>query len=128
MWDNVGMSRNAEGLKTAIEEIKKLKEEFYNDLFIPGKADELNPELEKATKVADFIELGELMAHDALQRNESCGGHFREEYQSSEGEALRDDTKFAFVGAWEWDENGKHQMHKEELKFENVELKTRSYK
>jgi succinate dehydrogenase / fumarate reductase flavoprotein subunit len=128
MWDNVGMSRNAEGLKTAIAEIKKLKEEFYSDLYIPGKAEELNTELEKATKVADFIELGELMAHDALQRNESCGGHFREEYQSAEGEALRDDTNFAFVAAWEWDENGKHQMHKEELKFENVELKTRSYK
>lgn len=128
MWDNVGMSRNADGLRKAIIEIKKLKEEFYNDLFIPGKADELNIELEKATKVADFIELGELMTYDALQRNESCGGHFREEYQSTEGEALRDDANFAFVAAWEWNENGNHTMHKEELKFENVELKTRSYK
>jgi len=128
MWDNVGMSRNADGLRTAIIEIKKLKEEFYNDLFIPGKADELNIELEKATKVADFIELGELMTYDALQRNESCGGHFREEYQSTEGEALRDDANFAFVAAWEWNENGNHTMHKEELKFENVELKIRSYK
>lgn len=128
MWDYVGMSRNAEGLKTAIVEIKKLKEDFYNNLFIPGKSNELNTELEKATKVADFIELGELMAYDALQRNESCGGHFREEFQSEEGEALRDDANFAFVGAWEWNENGNHIMHKEELKFENVELKTRSYK
>lgn len=128
MWDYVGMSRNAEGLKTAIVEIKKLKEDFYNNLFIPGKSNELNTELEKATKVADFIELGELMAYDALQRNESCGGHFREEFQSEEGEALRDDANFAFVGAWEWNENGNHTMHKEELKFENVELKTRSYK
>jgi succinate dehydrogenase / fumarate reductase flavoprotein subunit len=128
MWDYVGMSRNAEGLKLAIEEIRKLKQEFYSDLYIPGNAEELNTELEKATKVADFIELGELMAFDALHREESCGGHFREEHRSAEGEALRDDEKFAYAAAWAWDENGEHKMNKEELKFENVELITRSYK
>lgn len=128
MWDYVGMSRNAGDLNQAIEEIRKLKQEFYSELYIPGKAEELNIELEKATKVADFIELGELMAFDALHRDESCGGHFREEFQSAEGEALRDDEKFAYVAAWQWDENGDHKMNKEDLKFENVELITRSYK
>lgn len=128
MWDHVGMSRNEEGLKIAIEEIKKLREEFYKDVFIPGKIDEYNYELEKATKVADFFELAELLAVDALHRNESCGGHFREEYQSPEGEALRNDAGFAYVAAWEWKENGEHKLHKEELTFENIELKTRSYK
>ncbi len=128
MWDKVGMARNEEGLKNAIEEIKKLREEFYRDVFIPGKAEEYNYELEKAIKVADFLELGELLAVDALHRNESCGGHFREEYQSGEGEAKRNDADFAYVAAWEWKENGEHKLHREELSFENIELKTRSYK
>jgi len=128
MWEYVGMSRNAEGLKIAIDEIKALREEFHRDVFIPGKMEEYNYELEKATKVADFMELAEIMALDALHRNESCGGHFREEYQSPEGEALRNDQDFAYVAAWEWSEEGDHKMHREELVFENVELKTRSYK
>jgi succinate dehydrogenase / fumarate reductase flavoprotein subunit len=128
MWEYVGMSRNGEGLQIAIKEIKKLREEFYKDLFIPGKVNEYNYELEKATKVADFMELAELMAHDALNREESCGGHFREEFRSPEGEAMRNDKDFAYVAAWEWSEDGMHKMHKEELKFENIELKTRSYK
>jgi len=128
MWDNVGVSRTAEGLEKAIKEIKEIRKDFYENLYLPGKADEINPELEKATKVADFLELGELMALDALNRKESCGGHFREEYQSEEGEAMRDDENFTYVAAWEWDDNGEHIMHKEELKFEFVELKTRSYK
>ncbi len=128
MWDYVGVARNAEGLEKAIKEIKEIRKEFYEDLYIPGNIDEINPELEKATKVADFLELGELMAKDALDRKESCGGHFREEYQSAEGEAMRDDKNFAYVAAWEWDDNGEHIMHKEDLKFEFVELKTRSYK
>ena len=128
MWEYVGVARNAEGLEKAIREIKEIRKEFYEDLYIPGSIDEINPELEKATKVADFLELGELMAKDALDRKESCGGHFREEYQSAEGEAMRDDKNFAYVAAWEWDDNGEHIMHKEDLKFEFVELKTRSYK
>jgi succinate dehydrogenase / fumarate reductase flavoprotein subunit len=127
MWEYCGMSRNAEGLKIGREKIRKIREQFYNDVFIPGSADEFNPELEKATKVADFLELGELMIVDALDRNESCGGHFREEYQSEEGEAVRDDENYTYVAAWEWDDNNPI-LHKEELKFENVELKTRSYK
>jgi len=128
MWDNVGVSRTAEGLEKAIKEIKEIRKDFYENLYLPGSADEINPELEKATKVADFLELGELMALDGLNRNESCGGHFREEYQSAEGEAMRDDENFTYVAAWEWNDNGDHIMHKEELKFEFVELKTRSYK
>lgn len=128
MWEYVGMSRNGEGLQIAINEIKALREEFYNDVFIPGKADEYNYELEKATKVADFLELAEVMAHDALNREESCGGHFREEFKTPEGEALRNDQDFAYVAAWEWKNDGNHLMHREELTFENVELKTRSYK
>ncbi|MEZ4908427.1 MAG: hypothetical protein R2771_12470 [Saprospiraceae bacterium] len=128
MWEFVGMARTEEGLLKAINEIKELRKEFYNDLYIPGRAEEINIELEKAYKVADFLELGELMAYDAVNRKESCGGHFREEYQTETGEALRDDVDFAYVAAWEWDESGKHKMHREDLKFENVELKTRSYK
>ena len=130
MWNKVGMARNAEGLKEAIKEIAELKEEFYKDVFVPGTANELNPELEKATRVADFLELGQLMAMDALMRNESCGGHFREEYQTEEGEALRDDENFTFVAAWEYkgDDINHEVMHKEELKYEFIELKARSYK
>jgi succinate dehydrogenase / fumarate reductase flavoprotein subunit len=129
MWNYVGMARNAEGLKKAISEIRALREEFHKNVRVPGSTDEFNPELEKATRVADFMELGELMALDALNRNESCGGHFREEYQTEEGEALRDDKNFAYVAAWEWTgDPSQAKLHKEELKFENIELKTRSYK
>ncbi|HKK75363.1 MAG TPA: fumarate reductase/succinate dehydrogenase flavoprotein subunit [Saprospiraceae bacterium] len=129
MWDNCGMSRNADGLNLAIKEIKALKEEFYSDVFVPGEANDYNPELEKALRVADYFELGETMCYDALNREESCGGHFREEFQTEEGEALRNDEDFAYVAAWEYPGDGKAPvMHKEELVFENVELKTRSYK
>lgn len=128
MWEYCGMSRNKEGLTKARDLIRKLREEFWSNVFVPGSANELNPELEKATKVADFMELGEMMVEDALNRDESCGGHFREEYQTEEGEALRRDDLFTYVAAWEWDKNGEIQLHKEPLHFENVELKTRSYK
>ena len=129
MWDKVGMARNAKGLQEAIEEIKAIREEFWNDVFVPGSDKSFNQELEKAGRVADFIELGELFARDALHRNESCGGHFREEYQTEEGEALRDDKNFAYVAAWEFKGvDAEPQLHKEDLKFEEVELKTRSYK
>jgi succinate dehydrogenase / fumarate reductase flavoprotein subunit len=129
MWDKVGMARNAKGLNEAIEEIAALREEFYKDVKVPGTADSFNQELEKAGRVADFLELGELFAKDALHRNESCGGHFREEYQSEEGEAQRDDENFAYVAAWEY--KGKPSdavLHKEPLVFENIKLVTRSYK
>jgi succinate dehydrogenase / fumarate reductase, flavoprotein subunit len=129
MWDNCGMARNEEGLKKAIEEIKAIKAEFWKDLRVPGTANELNQELEKAGRVADFIELGELMCYDALTRNESCGGHFREEFQTEEGEALRDDNNFAHVAAWEFKgENATPERHKEELVYENIKLVQRSYK
>ncbi|MEM9259030.1 MAG: fumarate reductase/succinate dehydrogenase flavoprotein subunit [Bacteroidota bacterium] len=127
VWEYCGMSRNAEGLKKGRQLIRELREEFYQDVFVPGTADEYNPELEKALRVADFMELGELMMLDALDREESCGGHFREEYQTEDGEALRRDADFAYVSAWEWDDNDPI-LHKEDLVFENVELKTRSYK
>jgi succinate dehydrogenase / fumarate reductase flavoprotein subunit len=127
MWEYCGMSRNAEGLKKGRQLIRELREEFYKDVFVPGSMEDYNPELEKATRVADFLELGELMMLDAMERNESCGGHFREEYQTEEGEAMRNDNDYASVFAWEWDDNDP-QLHKEELTFENVELKTRSYK
>lgn len=128
MWDYCGMSRNEEGLKKARQIIRDLRDEFYKDLYVPGTLDEFNPELEKANRVADFLELGELMVVDALQRRESCGGHFREECQTEAGEALRDDEHFTYVSAWEWtDTNKDPELHKEELVFENVELKTRSY-
>ena len=128
MWEYCGMSRNAEGLKKGIDMIKELRDEFYKDVFIPGTLEEFNPEFEKANRVADFLEMGELMMYDALHRDESAGGHFREEYQTEEGEALRRDDEYAYVAAWEWDPQGGHEMHKEDLEFENVELKTRSYK
>jgi len=128
MWDYCGMARNAEGLQKARQIIRELREEFYRDVYVPGRADGFNPELEKAQRVADFLEMGELMVVDALNRNESCGGHFREEYQSSDGEALRNDADYAYVAAWEWsDLNREPVMHREDLVFENVELKTRSY-
>lgn len=129
MWDNVGMARNENRLKKALEEIPKLREEFWQNVNVPGSSDNLNKSLEMAGRVADLFELGELMARDALQRSESCGGHFREESQTEEGEAKRDDEKFSFVAAWEYKgENKAPEMHKEELVFENVKLTQRSYK
>jgi succinate dehydrogenase / fumarate reductase flavoprotein subunit len=128
MWNKCGMARNAEGLKEAIQEIRQLREEFWNDVRVPGKADEFNPELEKAGRVADFLELGELMCMDALERNESCGGHFREEYQTEEGEALRDDDKYKYVAAWQMTDANQWHVHKEELIYENIKIAQRSYK
>ena len=129
MWEEVGMARSEAGLKKAITGIRKLKEEFWQDVNVPGTAGEYNFELHKANRVADFLELGELMALDALERNESCGGHFREEYQTSDGEAVRNDENFCHVAAWEWTgEKAAPIRHTEELKFENVQLATRSYK
>jgi succinate dehydrogenase / fumarate reductase flavoprotein subunit len=130
MWDECGMSRNEKGLKKAIADIRALRDEFYKNVRVPGKADAMNQELEKALRVADFIELGELMCLDALDRNESCGGHFREESQTPEGEAMRKDDEFAYVAAWEYKNNdpGQSVLHKEDLVFENVKLVTRSYK
>ncbi len=129
MWNKVGMARNEKGLTEAISEIKTLREEFYKEVRVPGEMNEMNPELEKAMRVADFLELGELFAKDALHRNESCGGHFREEYQTEEGEALRDDENFMYVAAWEYKgEPSDAVLHKEHLEYENIEVKTRSYK
>lgn len=129
LWENVGMARNKSGLEKAIESIPKLKDEFWKNVKVTGTADELNPELEKAGRVADFLELGELMARDALNREESCGGHFREEHQTEENEAKRNDEEFSYVAAWEHKGDSlPAELHKEELVFENVELTTRSYK
>jgi succinate dehydrogenase / fumarate reductase flavoprotein subunit len=129
MWDKVGMARNAKGLTEAQSEIAAIREEFYKEVKIPGTANSFNTELAKALRIADFLELGELFAKDALHRNESCGGHFREEYQTPEGEAQRDDENFAYVAAWEYKGNPSDAvLHKEELKFENVKLVQRSYK
>ena len=129
MWDKCGMSRNEKGLKDAIKEIKELREDFYKNVNVPGRTDEFNEQLAKAGRVADFLELGELFAKDALERSESCGGHFREESQTREGEALRDDENFTFVSAWEFKgAPSKAKLHKEELKYEEIEVKTRSYK
>ncbi len=129
MWDYCGMSRTAEGLRDAKEKIQAVKQQFWNDVKVLGTNDELNMSLEKAGRVADFIELGALMVEDALHRNESCGGHFREEYQTEEGEALRDDEHFAYVGAWEYQgEANQEVQNKEHLQFENVKLSQRSYK
>ncbi len=129
MWDKCGMSRNEKGLKAALREIKELREDFYKNVNVPGKTNEFNEQLAKAGRVADFLELGELFAKDALERTESCGGHFREESQTPEGEALRDDENFTYVSAWEY--NGapsKAKLYKEKLKYEEIEVKTRSYK
>jgi succinate dehydrogenase / fumarate reductase flavoprotein subunit len=130
MWNKVGMARNEKGLTEAIEEIRQLREDFYADVRVPGAANELNQELEKALRVADFIELGQLMAKDALLRKESCGGHFREEYQDAEGETLRDDENFAYVAAWEYNgsDASKSVLHKEELKYEFIKIAARNYK
>ncbi len=129
MWDYVGMARNKEGLEKAIADIKSLRKEFWENVSVPGEKTGMNVELEKALRVADFLELGELMARDALDRNESCGGHFREEYQTEEGEAMRDDKNFMYVSAWEY--QGADQepvLHKEPLIYENIEVKQRNYK
>ena len=133
MWDKVGMARNEKGLTEAMSEIKSIREEFWKEVKVPGKTDEMNLELEKAGRVADFLELGELFAKDALNRNESCGGHFREESVELEGEqkgeAKRNDKDYAFVSAWEYNgEPSDAVLHKEELEFKDIELKQRSYK
>ncbi|MDX5479907.1 MAG: FAD-binding protein, partial [Cyclobacteriaceae bacterium] len=129
MWDYCGMARTAEGLTKAKGMIKELKKEFWSNVNVLGANEELNQSLEKAHRVADFLELGELMVDDALNRNESCGGHFREEYQTPEGEALRDDENFAYVAAWQYMGDGQEEvLHKEPLVFENVKLTQRSYK
>jgi succinate dehydrogenase / fumarate reductase flavoprotein subunit len=129
MWDYCGMVRNEEGLKKGLELVKQLQNEFWTDLNIPGGSDMVNQELERAGRVADYFELAELLINDALARKESCGAHFREEYQTPDGEALRNDEEFAYVAAWEYAGEGKpHILHKEDLKFESVELKVRSYK
>jgi succinate dehydrogenase / fumarate reductase flavoprotein subunit len=129
LWDWCGMTRNARGLTLALERVPELREEFWRDLRVLGQGEELNQSLEKAGRVADYMEFAELMCRDALHREESCGGHFREEYQTEEGEALRDDSRFCYVAAWEY--RGPDQapvMHKEPLNFEYVQLATRSYK
>jgi succinate dehydrogenase / fumarate reductase flavoprotein subunit len=129
MWDKCGMARNEKGLKEAISEIRALREEFWKDVRVPGGMNEFNPELEKAGRVADFLELGELMCMDALNREESCGGHFREESQTEDGEAERKDDRFAYVASWEFKGDVKDAMlHKEELKFEEIKMVARSYK
>jgi len=128
LWDNVGMSRDQSGLESAIKKIPELRDQFWNDVKIPGSNESLNRELEKAGRLADFLELGETMARDALSREESCGGHFREEHQTEENEARRDDENYRHVTAWEFQENSAPILHKEKLDFDNVSLTTRSYK
>ncbi|MDQ3100086.1 MAG: fumarate reductase/succinate dehydrogenase flavoprotein subunit [Bacteroidota bacterium] len=129
MWDKCGMARNAQGLQEAIMEIRQIREDFWKNVRVPGIAEGFNQELEKAGRVADFLELGELMCKDALDRRESCGGHFREEYQTEDGEALRDDVDFAHVSAWEWTgDAGESVKHREELEFDVVKVTQRSYK
>ena len=128
VWDNVGMARNEVGLKGALKEIPKIKDKFWKEISIPGSDKDINQELEKALRIKDFIELAELMAFDALDREESCGAHFREEYQTEENEAERNDKDYKYVAAWKYCKNGKPELFKEELKYDNVKLKTRSYK
>jgi succinate dehydrogenase / fumarate reductase flavoprotein subunit len=128
IWNNCGMARNSDGLTKAIEEVRALRDEFWKNVRVTGSADEMNPELEKAGRVADFLELGELMCLDALKRNESCGGHFREEYQTEEGEALRDDENYKYVAAWEMKDLGNWELHKEDLIYDNIKIAQRSYK
>jgi succinate dehydrogenase / fumarate reductase, flavoprotein subunit len=128
MWDKCGMARTSKGLTEAIGEIQALRAEFWRDVFVPGSNNEFNPELEKAWRVADFLELGELMCRDALNRNESCGGHFREEHQTDKGEAERDDTNYMYVAAWEWKgEDAEAALHKEPLVYEEIKVAQRSY-
>ena len=128
MWDKCGMARNEKGLKEAIAEIQQLKKEFWSNVRIPGSINEFNTELDKAGRVADFIELGELMCVDALNRNESCGGHFREEFQTEEGEALRQDDQYSYVATWEYKGDSQFELHKEDLNYEIVHPSQRSYK
>jgi succinate dehydrogenase / fumarate reductase, flavoprotein subunit len=129
MWEHVGMARNKKGLQEAITMIREVRAEFWKDVKITGEFEEVNPELEKAGRVADFLELGELMAIDALNREESCGGHFREEYQTPEGEALRNDDDFMYVAAWEYNGDSKEPiLNKEPLEYESIEVKQRNYK
>ena len=128
MWEYVGMARNEKGLKKAIELIQALREEFWSNVYVAGEKEVFNQELEKALRVADFLEIGELMARDALNRSESCGGHFREEMQTEEGETLRDDKNFMYVSAWEYDKDNEPKLHKEPLKFEFAHVATRNYK
>jgi succinate dehydrogenase / fumarate reductase flavoprotein subunit len=128
IWNKCGMSRSEKGLNEAIVDIRSLREEFWKEVKVSGEANNMNPELEKAGRVADFLELGELMCVDALNRNESCGGHFREEFQTEEGEALRDDENYAYVAAWENKGSNTWELHKEELKYENIKIAARSYK
>jgi len=129
LFDKVGIERSESGLKEAIQDIKALREDFWTNVRVPGDANYLNQELEKAGRIADFIEFGELMAHDALKRDESCGAHFRVEHQTPEGEALRNDEDYAYSAAWEFQGLDKEsKLHKDELKFESVKLTQRSYK
>ena len=129
IWEECGMARSKEGLEGAIKKLPELREEFWSNVFVPGEGEALNQSLEKAGRVADFLEFGELMCRDALAREESCGGHFRTEYQTPEGEALRKDDEFAHVSAWEYTGEDKAPvLHKEELVYEEIKLQTRSYK
>ena len=130
MWDFVGMGRTKESLTTALAKLKEVRKTFWSDLRIPGEANELNVELEKAIRLADFIEIGELMAYDALNREESCGGHFREEYQTEEGEAKRDDENYFYVACWEYQGSDEKEpvLLKEPLVYEAIKVQTRNYK
>ena len=128
MWNECGMARSEAGLTQAIKDIQALKKEFWSDVRVLGDGNGYNPELDKANRVADFIELGELMCVDALNRNESCGGHFREEYQTPEGEALRDDENYMHVSAWQYKGDSQWELHKEDLMYENIKIAQRSYK
>ncbi|MEE0910442.1 MAG: fumarate reductase/succinate dehydrogenase flavoprotein subunit, partial [Bacteroidales bacterium] len=129
MWNKVGMGRTAEGLKEAVPMLQALKEEFWQNVRITGDTTSMNPELEKALRLSDHIELAQLMAKDALHREESCGGHFREEHQTEEGEAKRNDEQFMYVAAWEYQgENAEPQLHKEELNYEFIKVQQRNYK
>ena len=129
MWEHVGMARNAEGLKKGIEMIQELRKEFWSNVYVAGENGEFNQELEKALRLADFLEIGELMARDALNRNESCGGHFREEMQTEEGETKRDDENYMYVAAWEYKgDSVEPELHKEPLNYENIKIVTRNYK
>jgi succinate dehydrogenase / fumarate reductase flavoprotein subunit len=128
MWDNCGMARNASGLKDTITKINQLKDEFYAHACVGGSGEQLNQELEKAGRVADFFEFAELMCIDALDRNESCGGHFREEFQTEDGEAKRNDQDYCYSAVWSPKAGGGHELTKEPLEFQNVHLATRSYK
>ena len=129
MWEYVGMARDEQGLKTAIQKIKELKKEFYQNVKVPGTQFEFNQELEKALRLEDFFEIGELMARDALNRNESCGGHFRIESQTEDGEAKRNDAEYMYVAAWEYKgDDVEPELHKEPLNYEFIEVKTRNYK